>query len=298
VGVICVQLALDRGHELDWLDSTPITVMLVISVVSFFLFLAWESGEAHPVVDLSLFTHRNFVTGTVLISVFYLCYLTATVLYPIWLQTTMGYTATWAGLVMAPFGLASIILMPVIGQRMRQWDARPTVMFGIAIFALAFYLQSRSSTETSAGFVAAVRLLMGVAMPFVWMPLMILTLVGLPAEKMASAAGIFNFVRMLASSLGTAAGVTLWDDRTIFHHSRIAESISADSPQYQQTMELLSQRLPDPGAVLAALEQAVYVQARTLALDDIFYVSAVIIAPLALVAWLLPAHSDDMETTQ
>ncbi len=298
VGVICFQLALDRGHELDWLDSTQITVMLVVSVICFFVFLAWESGEAHPVVDLSLFTHRNFVTGTLLISVFFLCYVTATVLYPIWLQTTMGYTATWAGLVMAPFGLAPLILMPVIGQRMRQWDARPTVMFGIAIFALAFYLQSLTSTETSAGFVAAVRLMMGAAMPFVWMPLMILTLVGLPAEKMASATGIFNFVRMLASSLGTAAGVTLWDDRTIFHHSRIAESIAVDSPQYQQTSELLAQRLPEPDAVMAALEQAVYVQARTLALDEIFYVSALIVLPLALVAWLLPAHSADLETGQ
>ena len=102
VGVICFQLALDRGQELDWLDSTQITVMLVISVLCFFVFLAWESGEAHPVVDLSLFSHRNFVTGTLLLSVFFLCYVTATVLYPIWLQTTMGYTATWAGLVMAP----------------------------------------------------------------------------------------------------------------------------------------------------------------------------------------------------
>ena len=297
VGVICFQLALDRGQELDWLDSTQITVMLVISVLCFFVFLAWESGEAHPVVDLSLFSHRNFVTGTLLLSVFFLCYVTATVLYPIWLQTTMGYTATWAGLVMAPFGLAPMILMPVIGQRMRQWDARPTVMFGIIVFVLAFYLQALTSTETSAGFIAAVRFLMGAAMPFVWMPLMVLTLVGLPAEKTASAAGIFNFVRMLASSLGTAVGVTLWDDRTIFHHSRITEAIAADSPQYQQTMELLSQRLPDPQAALAALDAAVNVQARTLALDDIFFVIALVVLPLALVAWLLPARGTETETT-
>jgi DHA2 family multidrug resistance protein len=296
VGVICFQLVMDRGHELDWLDSTQIRVMLVVSILFFFLFLAWEVGEEHPVVDLSLFTHRNFVTGTALISVFFLCYVTATVLYPIWLQTTMGYTATWAGLVMAPFGLAPVILMPLIGQKMREWDARPTVMCGIIVFVLAFYLHAQTSTETSAGFVAAVRLLMGTAMPFVWMPLMVLTLVGLPAAKMASAAGIFNFVRTLASSLGTAAGVTLWDDRTIFHHSRIAESIVADAPQYQQTMELLSQRLPDSQAALAALEQAVNTQARTLGLDDIFYVSALILLPLALIAWLLPAHGSGAET--
>ncbi len=134
-------------------------------------------------------------------------------------------------------------------------------------------------------------------MPFVWMPLMVLTLLGLPAEKVASAAGIFNFVRMVASSLGTAVGVTLWDDRTIFHHSRIVESIPADSPQHQQAMELLSQRLPDSQAALAALDAAVNAQARTLGLDDLFYVSAILLMPLALVAWLLPARGTDTETT-
>jgi DHA2 family multidrug resistance protein len=296
VGVICFQLVLDRGHELDWLASTQIRVMLAISVLFFFLFLAWERGAAHPVVDLSLFAHRNFVIGSMLISVIYICFLLATVLYPIWLQTTMGYTATWAGIVMAPFGILPIILMPLIGQRLRQWDARPTITFGIFIFVVAFYLHAQTSTDSTASYIASVRLMMGAAMPFAWMPLMLLALTGIPADKMASATGIFNFIRMLAASLGTAAGVTLWDQRTIQHRSQLAESISADSPQYQQTMELLAQRLPDPQSALAALDQAVTIQARTLALNDIFYLSAAVILPLAFVAWLLPAHAATQDT--
>lgn len=296
VGVICFQLFLDRGHELDWLASMQIRVLLVISVLFFFLFLAWEVGEAHPVVDLSLFTYRNFVISTALISVLYVCFVLATVLYPIWLQTAMGYTATWAGLVMAPFGMLPIILMPLVGQRLRKWDARPTITFGIIIFVLAYLLHAQTSTESTAGFIAGARLFMGFAMTFAWMPLMVLALVGLPAEKMASATGIFNFVRMLASSMGTALGVTLWDQRTIYHRSRLAEDISADSPQYEQAMELLSSRLPDPDSALAALDRAVSVQARTLALDDIFYLSAAVVLPLAFLAWLLPAHGVAQES--
>lgn len=296
VGVICFQLVLDRGHELDWLASTQIRVMLVISVLFFFLFLAWERDAEHPVVDLSLFTHRNFVTGSILISVLYMCFVLATVLYPIWLQTVMGYTATWAGLVMAPFGLLPIIMMPLVGQRLRQWDARPTVTFGICLFVLGYYLHAQTSTDSSATFIASVRLLMGAAMPFAWMPLMLLALSGLPTDKLASATGIFNFLRMLASSLGTAAGVTLWDHRTIHHRGRLAENISPDSPQYQQAMDLLSQRLPDPQAALVALDGAVTAQASTLALDDIFYLSAAIMMPLAFIAWLLPAHASSEET--
>ena len=104
-------------------------------------------------------------------------------------------------------------------------------------------------------------------------------------------------VQKLASSLGTAFGVTLWDDRTIFHRSRIVESISADSPQYQQAMELLSRQLQDPQAALAAMERAVSIQARTLGLDDIFYLGYAILLPLAFIAWLLPAHGTAAETT-
>lgn len=296
VGVICFQLVLDRGHELDWLASMQIRFMLAISVLCFFLFLAWERGAEHPVVDLSLFTYRNFVIGSTLISVIYICFILATVLYPIWLQTTMGYTATWAGMVMAPFGILPIILMPLIGQRLRQWDARPTITFGILIFVVTFYLHAQTSTDSTATYIASVRMLMGAAMPFAWMPLMLLALTGIPADKMASATGIFNFIRMLASSLGTAAGVTLWDQRTIRHRSQLAESMSADSPQYQQAIELLSQRLPDPQSALAVLDQAVTAQARTLALNDIFYLSAAVILPLAFIAWFLPAHAATEET--
>lgn len=297
VGVICFQLTLDRGHELDWLASMQIRVLLAISILFFFLFLAWERGAEHPVVDLSLFTYRNFVVGSVLVSIIYVCFVLATMLYPIWLQTSMGYNATWAGLVMAPFGLAPLIMMPIIGQRLRQWDARLVICIGIFIFVLAFYLHAQTSTETTGAYIAGVRLLMGAALPFAWMPLMMLALVGLPAEKLAAATGMFNFLRMLSSSLGVALGVTLWNDRTIFHHSRLVEAISADHSAYQSTMQLLSDRLADPQSALAMLERGVSVQASTLALDDIFYLCAAIILPLALIAWGLPAHASPNETT-
>ena len=297
VGVICFQLVLDRGHELDWLSSMQVRVMLVISLVCFLLvFLAWERGEAHPVVDLSLFTHRNFVLGTLMISVVYLCFVLATVLYPIWLQTAMGYNATWAGIAMAPFGILPILLMPTVGQKLRTWDARPTVMVGMIIFVITYYMHAQTSTESTAAYIAFTRLMMGLAMPFAFMPLMVLALVGLPEEKMVSATGIFNFVRMIASSMGIAAGVTLWDQRTIYHRSRLAETLSADSPQYQEAMAVLSQHLPDSQAAMAALDRAVSVQANTLALDDIFYLSAALMALLAVCAWLLPAHGTDAES--
>jgi DHA2 family multidrug resistance protein len=298
VGVICFQLVLDRGHELDWLGSVPIRIMLVVAVLFFFLFLAWSSGEKHPVVDLSLFRYRNFLVGTILISIVYLTFMLGTVIYPIWMQTSMGYTASWAGLMMSPTGIGPLLLMPLVGQRIQQWDVRFTITFGTLIMASAFYMHALSNTESPPWFFVLARLLTGIAMPFAWMPLMYISLVGLPAERLASATGIFNFVRMLSASLGTAAGITLWDQRSIYHRSRLAEDIAVDSPRYQATMELLQQRLPDSDAALAALEGAVVTQARTLAMDDIYYVCAATVLSVALLAWLLPSRIQPEETAQ
>ncbi len=290
VGVICFQLVLDRGHELDWLAAPQIRVMLVVSVLFFFLFLAWERGEAHPVIDFSLFRSKNFVLGSILVSVVYSTLVLSTVIYPIWMQSAMGYTATWSGVVMSPFGLAPIVLMPLIGQKLQQWDPRPTLTIGLVFWAAALYLQAASSTESTDRYMAMTRLMMGIAMPFAWMPLMMVTLVGLPPEKVASATGLFNFFRMLASSLGTAVGMTLWDQRTIFHRSRLAETLSPEDPHYREAMALLEGRLPEPAAALAALDRAVTVQARTLALDDIFYLCMGLSLVIALAAWALPSR--------
>jgi MFS transporter, DHA2 family, multidrug resistance protein len=291
VGVICIQLVLDRGHELDWLSSKWITTMLVISILCFFLFLAWERDEAHPVVDLSLFGYRNFLFGTALNAILYMTFLVSTVIYPIWLQTSMGYTASWSGLMMAPTGLGPLILMPLIGHRLRQWDTRWVITFGVVILTLALYLHAQSSTQSPPWFFLSVRLFTGLAVPFAMMPLMVTTLVGLPADKLASATGIFNFVRMLSASLGTAAGVTLWDQRSIFHRSRLIEGLSADSTEYQQTLDLLLSRVTEHPSALAAIDHAVIIQARTLAMDDLNYLCAAAVLSVAVFAWILPAHA-------
>lgn len=290
VGVVCLQLVLDRGHELDWLSATPIKIMSGISLLCFIFFLAWEQDELHPIVDLSLFGHRNFLIGTLSSAIFYMTFLVSAVIYPIWMQTSMGYTASWSGLISSPAGIAPLILMPLLGERIQHWDVRWTVTIGTALMIFAFYLHAQLSTDSPAWYLAMIRFVVGIGMPFAMMPLMLITLVGLPAEKMASATGIYNFVRMLAASLGTAVGVTIWDQRAIYHRSRLAEDISADSPQFQQAMDLLSAGLPDPQSALAALDVMVTTQARTLAMVDVFYLCAAGVVVVAVITWFLPAR--------
>ena len=85
-------------------------------MVGFAFFLVWELTDEHPIVDLRLFARRNFLVGTLALSVGYGLFFGNVVLLPLWLQQCMGYTATWAGMVMAPVGLLAIVLSPWVGK--------------------------------------------------------------------------------------------------------------------------------------------------------------------------------------
>ena len=107
-----MQIMIDKGKELDWFSSNEIVILAVVAVVSFAFFLAWVLTESHPIVNLRLFARRNFLMGTVALSVAYGLFFGNVVLLPLWLQQWMGYTATWASMVTAPVGVLAILVRP------------------------------------------------------------------------------------------------------------------------------------------------------------------------------------------
>src|SRR5205814_1015279 len=121
-----LQSMVDNGKELDWFNSTQIVLLAVTCVVGFLFFLAWELTETHPIVDLRLFGQRNFALATLSLSLGYGLFFGNVVLLPLWLQQYMGYTATWAGMAMAPVGVLAIVLSPWVGTSIftTLWESR------------------------------------------------------------------------------------------------------------------------------------------------------------------------------
>ncbi len=147
VWVGALQLILDKGKELEWFASPLICVLAVVTVVAFVYFVIWELTAAHPVVDLTLFAQRNFTSGTIALSVAYGVFFGTVVLLPLWLQNTMGYTATWAGVASAPVGVLAIILSPVVGKLLARHDPRPIATIAFLIFALISYMRAQFNTS-------------------------------------------------------------------------------------------------------------------------------------------------------
>ncbi|MBI5815112.1 MAG: DHA2 family efflux MFS transporter permease subunit [Nitrospinae bacterium] len=285
-GVGSLQLMLDWGHEMDWFESNQVTLLALASVVALSFFLVWEYYEEHPVVDFSLFKLRNFTVGTLSISLGYMTFFGGVVIFPLWLQTQMGYTATWAGLAAAPIGIVTLIMSPVIGSIVYKVDVRPLASFGFAVFAFTCFWQGMFNT--SAGFfdVAAPRLAQGLGMVCFFIPLTTLSIAGLSPDRIASASGLTNFLRIIGGSFGTSISVTMWERRESYHQSYLVEKVNMLDPVGRAALEGAQSLGIGEGGAYAMLHRTVGNQAVMLATNDIFLLCGAVFSLLVFFVWL------------
>jgi len=140
-----LQLMLDKGKELDWFASNEIVIMGIVAVIAFVFFIIWELTADHPIVDLTLFKYRNFSAGVVTISVGYGVFFGTVVLLPLWMQNTLGYTATDAGIASAPVGILAIIISPIVGKLLAKHDPRYIRHFRFPVFSLISFMRRGSA---------------------------------------------------------------------------------------------------------------------------------------------------------
>ncbi len=281
-----MQIMIDKGKELDWFSSAEIVSLAVVSLVSFAFFLAWELTEVHPIVDLRLFTRRNFAAGTLSLSVAYGLFFGNVVLLPLWLQQYMGYTATWAGLVTAPVGLLAILLTPLVGRNVHRTDPRKLASMAFMGFALILWMRSQFNTQADVWTILLPTLLQGAAMAFFFIPLQAIIFSGLPPERMPSAAGLSNFARITAGAVGTSLFTTVWEDRAILHHAQLAESVNAGNPAATQALAMLEAGGLSHAQALASINRTLDQQAYTMAATDLFYLSSGLFLLLIAIVWL------------
>ena len=286
VWVGAMQIMMDKGKELDWFASNQIITLAVVAVLGFALFIVWELTDAHPVVDLHLFARRNFSTGTISLSLAYGVFFGNVVLLPLWLQQYMGYTATQAGMVLAPVGIMAIILSPLIGKNVNRIDPRLLATISFLVFALVLWMRSRFNTDADITTILIPTFVQGVAMAFFFIPLVTLTLSGLPQSKIPSASGLSNFARITAGAFGTSIVTTVWENRAAMHHAHLTEKLNLASLPATSALSNLQGAGLNSDQALAVINRTIDQQAYMMAANDIFYVSSLIFFVLLGIVWL------------
>jgi DHA2 family multidrug resistance protein len=297
VGIGALQILLDKGNDLDWFESREIIVLGLVALVALVFFIAWELTEEHPVVDLHLYGKRNFLVGSVILSIGYLVFFGNVVILPMWLQTQMGFTATWAGLATAPIGILPVFLSALVGKNLHRLDLRIWSSFSFGVFAAISFWNSGFNTDVGFWNIVVPRLLMGIGVATFFIPLTSLTLSDLPHKVLASATGLSNFTRILAGSFGTSLSITLWDRRSTVHHSVLTENVTPYSGFTADTLDALRGLGLDTPADNALLDNLVHQQAVMLSTNEIFWLSGCLFLVLMLLVWFArpPKHEANVQ---
>lgn len=286
VWVGALQIMLDKGKDLDWFGSPMIIGLAIIALVCFCYFLVWELTVSNPIVDLRLFQKRNFLAGTIAISIGYGVFFGNLVLLPQWMQKDLNYPVLYSGLVTAPLGIFAVICSPIIGRLLQKIDARLIVTAAFLLFSMVFYMRSLFTTDLDTWTLVLPTLLQGMPMAMFFIPLTVIILSGMPPEKIPAAAGLSNFVRVFFGAIGTSIGTTFWANRSILHHAQLTEEASAYSDGFASFTSQMSQQGIEPAVQNALFNRLVTVQSDMLGINDIFWISSLILLALIPLVWL------------
>jgi DHA2 family multidrug resistance protein len=281
VGLGSLQFVLDKGESEDWFGSNLIVTFAILAAVSLTFLVINEYYSEHPIVNLKLFKDRTFTSGATVMFFVFLNLFGSIVLLPIFLQMLMGYTSFYAGLVLGPGGIATMLAMPVAGKLVGKVNPKRILAIGILICAISTFMMSRFNLTTDFWTFVWPRVVLGLGMGFTFIPLTTMTLSHIPREHMTEASSLYNLLRNLGGSVGIAFTTTMLARRAQFHQVRLVEHLSPFDPAYHFRHEALASFLGSKGIPPTGTDGLMYRelirQSTTLAFTDAFLMICILI---------------------
>jgi DHA2 family multidrug resistance protein len=284
LGIGALQILLDKGQEDDWFGSQFITTLVIVSTVCLISLVIWEWFQKAPIIDVRMFKSFNFASANLMMFTLGILLFSSLVLMPQFLQTLLGYTSQLAGLALSAGGLVLLLEMPLMGQLTTKVQARYLIAAGWLLLSIAmFYSTKRIDLLISFKAATLLRITQVIGLGFLFVPITLVAYIGIPPDKNNAVAGIVNFMRNIGSSVGTSLVTTLIARRAQFHQARLVEHARVDNPNFQNTVNGMSQSLAHAGVgvheaqmtAYARIYQSLQAQAASLAYVDTFMVLAV-----------------------
>jgi MFS transporter, DHA2 family, multidrug resistance protein len=300
LGIGSLQVMLDKGQEDDWFGSHFITTLAVIATVCLISLVFWEWFYKKPIIDVHLFKNMNFLGANFMMFVLGIMLFSSLVMMPLFLQTLMGYTAESAGLVLSGGGLLLLFLMPVAGVLASKMQARYIIAFGWLTLAAGMYI-STQQLDLDISFKAAsiLRVIQVFGLGFLFVPINLVSYVGIAPEKSNSVAGLINFMRNIGSSIGTSMVTTLIARRSQVHQVYLAAHSTLGQAPFTNTTQGLAALLATAGLDATRAATQTYArlyglligQATTLAYIDTFWVLCIGSAIMFILSFVLKRNS-------
>ena len=295
VTIGALQIMLDKGQEKDWFGSHLIVTLAFIAGIGFIAFLWREFTTMHPIIDLSLYRSRNFSMTQLVMLVIGASLYSTTVMIPQFLQEVLGYTATEAGMVLSLGGLALIVLLPIVGFIGQKIDPRAMICFGFAWVSFGIWRISDLNLTISFWDAASWRVIMVIGMPFLFVPISVMSYVGVPQEKNNEVSGLTALARNIGGSLGISFISTMLVRRAQVHQNFLGAHVYPGAANYRVLDHGLSGMMQSQGyshagaagAAMGRMYDMMVQQANVLAYIDTIHALVILTVCLIPIGYLM-----------
>lgn len=278
------QILIDEGRNLDWFNSGFIQMLGAVSIVGFLAFLIWELTEKDPIINLRIFRHRGFTVAALTMSLSFGAFFASLIIFPLWLQQNMGYTATSAGYATAFMGLTSFLFGPLVGKAAEKLDPRLLISIGLLLMGLSHAWRTFLTPDMTFGQIALPTMLAGLGMVLFIIPASGMAMASVPQREMGDAAGLSNFMRVVAGAFGAALAQTGWSNSMRESTTEMANGMTGAG----EVVDGMVQSGLTHDQAVASLSYIVDAQSMVQGTIDTFGVIALVFFATSAFIWLAP----------
>ena len=283
LGLGCLQVALDRGEDEDWLNSPFIRVMFVLAFLGITGAIGWLLTAKRPVVNLHVMGDRNFSLGVMMIAFMAFILYSSAVVIPQFAQQVIGYTATLAGLILSPGGVVIILLIPIVTRVLPKIPTRYLITCGFTVMGFSLLYSSRLVPDMTFMHMALIRASQTVGLAFMFVPISTIAYSSLPRELNGDAAALYTMFRNVSGSIGISTATALITTRTQVREAYVSRWLTPLNQPYNTLVQQDQAALLSMGhaastthdTAVGLIYQTMRTQASVMAYSDVFMICAV-----------------------
>jgi len=280
IAVGSLQYVLEKGHDDDWFNDTTIIILSVVAVLGLFFFIWRELTYENPIVELRVLKNGNLRVGTFMSFLLGFGLYGSTFIIPLYTQSTLGWTAQQAGMLLIPSGVATAFMMPLIGRLLQRGIKQQYLVAAglITFFLFSLWTYKILTPDTGADNFWWLLIVRGMGLGLLFIPITTLALSSLHGKEIGQGAAFTGMMRQLGGSFGIAIITTFISSQNMVHRVDLVSKLDINDPVVQQRVAGMQRSFMSKGmtpdialkSAYKALDYSVFKQASVLSYMDVF----------------------------
>lgn len=295
LGLGGMQMTLSIGERRGWFDSSTVVALATMSVIAIIAAIAWELHHKDPLVNLRLLKDRNLGSAMFLLTLFGLPFYGGMIMYPLFLQGLLGYTAIWSGLAVSPGGLVLIAMMPLVGWLVSRIDPRKLAAVGLIILSISLFMMSHFNTTSDFRSIVITRMIQSFGISMIFVPITTMAYTYVSREARNNASSLISLGRNAGASIGIAFVANALQSHSQVQQSHLVQHLSPYDPAYTGALTRLEDWFMevsgDPVASTAQAQAMLYnvlqEQSTALAFSDVYRIMSVVALLLLPIVFII-----------